>query len=397
MKKRTRRTSRARLYVFVICFLLWVFALAMATPAEAAEPVDMRRTSALQSAEEPESNPAENGQALDLSGTLSELPGQESWQPYLEQSPVSLQAFANAPLEALRSFWPEDIGQTCREGLKNYADVFVFLLLSMLAGFLAGRNEALLDLLTAGGCSILVWERMLRLAQLLCEKIESWRLYLLGFLPVYAGVLAAGGETAAAATTGGFFLEALALLAQVIGAWTQPLLQCYLALSAAGCICSEPSLTRLCRTIGRLLRQGLAWAGKLFAALLGVQRIFTGAADRVSLRAGQLLTGAVPIVGDALSGTMTAFLAGMQLLKGTLGFAAIAVLAVEFVPLYLYLLLHILLLTACGAFCSVTGHEKCEALFDCLRQAVQAMAATVALFFGLAVFGTALMLLAGTA
>jgi stage III sporulation protein AE len=386
MKKRTRRTSRARLGRFAICLLLWAFALALAAPAEAAEPGGAQRTSALQSEEEAEQ---------ELSYDLSALPGQESWQPYLEQSPVSLQDFARAPLEALRSFWPEDIGQTCREEMKNYADVFVFLLLSMLAGFLAGRNEALLDLLTAGGCSILIWERMLHLAQLLCEKIESWRLYLLGFLPVYAGVLAAGGETAAAAATGGFFLEGLALLAQCISAWTQPLLQCYLALSAAGCICSEPSLTRLCRTIGRVLRQGIALAGKLFAALLGVQRVFTGAADRVSLRAGQLLTGAVPIVGDALSGTITAFLAGMQLLKGTLGFAAIAVLAVEFVPLYLYLLLHILLLTACGAFCGITGQEKCEALFDCLRQAVQAMAAVLALFFGLAVFGTALLLLAG--
>jgi stage III sporulation protein AE len=337
----------------------------------------------------------ENGQEYDFTDAFSDLPGQESWQPYLEQSPVGLEEFARSPLEALQSFWPEDIGETCREEIRNYADVFVFLLLSVLAGFLAGRNETLLDLLTAGGCSILVWARMLHLAQLLCEKIESWRLYLLGFLPVYAGVLAAGGETAAAAATGGFFLEALALLAQLIGAWTQPLLQCYLALSAAGCISSEPSLTRLCRTIGRLLRQGLVLAGKVFAALLGVQRIFTGAADRVSLRAGQLLTGAVPIVGDALSGTMTAFLAGMQLLKGTLGFAAIAVLAVEFVPLYLYLLLHGLLLTACGAFCGIMGHEKCEVLFDCLRRAVQAMAATVALFFGLAVFGTALMILAG--
>lgn len=35
--------------------------------------------------------------------TLSGIPGAEQWQPYLEQSPVSISDFADAPLDALKS------------------------------------------------------------------------------------------------------------------------------------------------------------------------------------------------------------------------------------------------------------------------------------------------------
>lgn len=342
--------------------------------------------------------PVPAAQAASAAGQAAALPGQESWQPYLERSPVTLEEFAaSPPLEALRSFWPEDLPASLRQEAGGYADLLLFLLLVLLVSFLTGQSGegGLLDLIAAGGCSLLVWGRMLGLAQTLCNKIEGWRTFLLGFVPVYAGVLAAGGETAAAASASSFFLAALCLLAQVLCLWTEPLLQCYLALSAACCISTEAGLASACRSTGKLLRQGLALAGKAFAALLGIQRVFTAGVDRAALRTGQLLTGTVPIVGQTLSGAMETVLSGMQLLKGGLGFAAVAVLALEFVPLYLHLLFHVLLLSGCGLFCSVTGIRRCEALFLCLREAVQAMAAAAALFFGLAVLGTALMLAVG--
>ena len=76
--------------------------------------------------------------------------------------------------------------------------------------------------------------------------------------------------------------------------------------------------------MGALLRRGLVWAGRIFAVLLGLQRAVTVQLDRSALRLGQLLTGGVPVIGQALSDTAEVFLAGMQLLKSSLGFAALA-------------------------------------------------------------------------
>ena len=85
----------------------------------------------------------------------------------------------------------------------------------------------------------------------------------------------------------------------------------------------------------------------------------------------------------------------MQLVKSGLGFAAIAFLAAEFLPLYMILMVHTVLLLGCELLCSAAGIGRCAALFGCLRQAVQALAAATALVFGIAVLGTALLFAMG--
>ena len=97
----------------------------------------------------------------------------------------------------------------------------------------------------------------------------------------------------------------------------------------------------------------------------------------------------------ALSDASEVVLAGMQLLKSTLGVAALLILGTEFVPLYLELMLHLAMLSACGLLCGVSGNERCSALFDCFSEAVRCMAAVAALFFGAAVFGVVLMFAIG--
>ena len=155
-------------------------------------------------------------------------------------------------------------------------------------GLLAGEctDGALLDLVAAGGCGVLLWGSLLEEAQKLCEQVESWRSFLLGFLPVYAGVLTMGGEGAAGSAASGALLTALCFLAQLAAAFVQPLLHCYLMLSMACCVSSEPALGVFCKGVGSALRQALGWAGKILVALLGLQRAAAFQLDRFSLRTG---------------------------------------------------------------------------------------------------------------
>ena len=115
----------------------------------------------------------------------------------------------------------------------------------------------------------------------------------------------------------------------------------------------------------------------------------------MSFLAVLLLTGSVPVIGDALSGAADAVLAGMQLLKSTLGLAGIALLGAEFLPLYLTLLVHLALLYGCFLLCDLAENRRCKALFSCLAEAVRCMAAVTALFFGLMAVGVAALMLSG--
>ena len=312
---------------------------------------------------------------------LQGLPGQELWQPYLEKAPQSAESFAKDPLKSLLALLPGSPAEMIRQMAHCYADVLLFLLLLIVLSFLVGgaADSALLELAAAVGCGTLLWGDLISLAQLICERMEGWKNYLLGFLPVYSGVLAAGGEVNASTAASGLLLTGLCFLAQGTVLVVSPLLQSYLAVSMACCISTQQGLSETCRAMGALLRRGLVWAGRIFAVLLGLQRAVTVQLDRSALRLGQLLTGGVPVIGQALSDTAEVFLAGMQLLKSSLGFAALAVIGAEFLPLYLQLLLHLLFLAGCRLLCGLAENRRCQALFDCMAEAgVKALVGKIA-------------------
>lgn len=325
------------------------------------------------------------------------LPGAETWGPYLEQSPVSPAAFAENPWEALRSFLPESLPTALHTAASGYAAVLTFLVLGAVIALLLGGHAdgTLLDLVCAGGCGVLLWEKLVALSETLCTQIESWNRFLLGFLPVYAGVLTLGGESVAGASAGGFLLTLLCALAQGLTVLVPPLLQCYLALSMACCICAETGLGSFCKAVGRALEKLLGWAGKLLVALLGLERISTLQLDRAALRTGQLLTGTVPIIGETLRDASETVLSSLQLLKSGLGLAALLTIAAEFVPVYLGMLIQLGLLSGCGLLCGLMGSERCQNLLECFAEALRCMMALTALFAGLAIAGTALLFVVG--
>jgi len=263
---------------------------------------------------------------------LESLPGRELWQPYLTQSAQGAADFARDPVSALLSLLPGSPVQLLVDTLHSYADLLLFLLLLTALSFLVGdaADGTLLDLAAAGGCGVLIWGDLLTLAQSIGERMDSWRLFLTGFLPVCGAVLTAGGEGNAGAVASGFLLSVLALLAQGIALCIRPLLQSYLAISMACCIHTQTGLPEACRMSGQLLRKSISAGGKLFALLLGVQRVITLQLDHTTSRLGQMLTGSVPVIGQALSGAADTVLAGLQLLKSSLGIAALVILGAEF-------------------------------------------------------------------
>ena len=198
---------------------------------------------------------------------LQGLPGQELWQPYLEKAPQSADSFAKDPLKTLLALLPGSPAEMIRQMAHCYADVLLFLLLLIVLSFLVGgaADSALLELAAAVGCGTLLWGDLISLAQLTCERMEGWKNYLLGFLPVYSGVLAAGGEVNASTAASGLLLTGLCFLAQGTVLVVSPLLQSYLAVSMACCISTQQGLSETCRAMGALLRRGLVWAGRIFA------------------------------------------------------------------------------------------------------------------------------------
>lgn len=268
-----------------------------------------------------------------------------------------LQRLQKTPGRRCEVFCRSPCPRLCIPQQADMPAVLTFLVLGAVIALLLGGHAdgTLLDLVCAGGCGVLLWEKLMALSETLCTQIESWNRFLLGFLPVYAGVLTLGGESVAGASAGGFLLTMLCTLAQGLTVLVPPLLQCYLALSMACCIYAETGLGSFCKAVGRALEKLLGWAGKLLVALLGLERISTLQLDRVALRTGQLLTGTVPIIGETLRDASETVLSSLQLLKSGLGLAALLTIAAEFVPVYLGMLVQLGLLSRVRASMRTDG------------------------------------------
>ena len=167
------------------------------------------------------------------------------WQTYLEKAPVQAEQFAADPLGTLLRLFAAEPVQLLRDALQQYAAILLFLSLAAGLAFLLQdtADKALLELAAAGGCGVLLWQELDKLAAALCTRMAGWKSYLLGFLPVYSGVLAAGGEWNAGAAANGFLLTVLCFIAQAVTLWLQPLLRSYLAISMACGISSRKSLS----------------------------------------------------------------------------------------------------------------------------------------------------------
>lgn len=117
-----------------------------------------------------------------IAASSTALPGSSLWEPYLQQSRIDLEKAASSPWETLKSFLPRSFGALVRQTASRYTSVLLFLTLTAVLGLLAGEctDGALLDLVAAGGCGVLLWGSLLEEAQKLCEQVESWRSFLLG-------------------------------------------------------------------------------------------------------------------------------------------------------------------------------------------------------------------------
>ena len=108
-----------------------------------------------------------------------------------------------------------------------------------------------------------------------------------------------------------------------------------------------------------------------------------------------VLSSTVPIVGQMLSAAADSVLAGLQALRSGLGFAVVAVLAAQLLPLYCRAMAHMLLLAGAALAARLLGLGGCGRMLACLSVCAEVLAALLALLFGMSAAGILLMILVG--
>lgn len=335
--------------------------------------------------------------AFALDGQGGQDAAERQAQELIDQAPVTLEQFVADPLGALQEMIGDTVFSALREEAGEYAHLFAFLLLGgvLMLCIPAARDMPLLELVCTAGAFLLAASPVLGLVTEFCARVTQWKNYLASFIPVFSAVMVSGGQPTSAAVYSGFFLSLITLLAQGIEQFAVPLVQCFLALSAAGVLSASGEAGTVCELLGKGLQKAVKLAAWAFTAIMGLQRVFSASVDNAALKVGKTLGNTVPVIGQTLTAASEALLSAAAVLKAGLGFAAIAVIGAEFLPLYLRILLHLLFLHLCILLAALFGFAGCARLFRCIATAIEVVGALAVLFFSMVIVATALMLSIG--
>lgn len=322
----------------------------------------------------------------------------EQAQEYLDAAPFTMEAFLRHPWQNLKKL-------LCKTLFQNWADILavarkLFGLLLCAAAFqflvTGDRWNTLLEWVFACGCFLLAEGVLAHLSQLAAEKSTVWKDFLYGFLPVFSSSMLASGQISGAAVCNGFFLTALSCVANVLQSFIMPVMQMLLAITAAGIFSENRTAETLSVKIGKALNRVICWIGALFAGLMGIQRVFSGAVDSAALQTGKtILFSSIPIVGQAISSAVSGVAAGVKLLQSGLAFSALAIIGVECLPLYGQTMLCWVIFTLGSMVASLLGLTRCADMLNGMASGAYTLAAVLALFFGMLSVGILMMLILG--
>lgn len=236
----------------------------------------------------------------------------------------------------------------------------------------------------------------LELVNTVSESVARWQVYLVSFVPVFSGVVASCGQPTQAMVYSGMFLTMANFSAQVICAAALPVLQVYLALNTAGGLCGIGGVADGCELLAKAVKWLLGLVSVLFGAVLGLQSVLAQNADTLAMKTGKfLISSSIPVVGSVASDAMGSVLSGLRVLKGSLGFAAIAVLAIDFLPILLQSAFYYLAYQLGGAVSKAFGLNRAGRVLEGMGQAIGICVSFLVFFFMLVVLSTALMITMG--
>ncbi len=157
--------------------------------------------------------------------------------------------------------------------------------------------------------------------------------FMLVLIPVFAGIVASSGNPALAVsfnTVAFSFAETVALLFE----GTVPvILSVLMAVFSAGVINPLMKFSGIGKTLSRAVTLFMAFFAGIFVAVLSIRGVIAGAADTVTVRGIRFLIGnTVPVVGSAIGEALNSVIAGLGLIKNTVGVIGIAAVIVINLP-----------------------------------------------------------------
>lgn len=334
---------------------------------------------------------AEEGESAVPEG---EIPAQ--WQQVMEEAPMTQEEFQSQTAQGWLALAGEALQEAAQAPLRLFLKLCGILLLLAAAKTLCTENERQFEWLAALCVFALCSQDFTALIAQMETALSECKAYLVSFVPVFASVLASCGQAGSAAIYSGLFFTAALLVCDVLCNVGLPAVRIFLAFHVTGCVGGGVDLSGLALSLCRAFKWVLGLCATLFGALISLQGVFAQSADTLALKTGKFILGSsIPVVGKAVSDAMGSVLAGLKMLKGGVGFAAVAVVAAAFLPMMLHCVAYQFFFVALQSVAGALELHRTEKLLGGLGQCAGLLLAMAFFFCFVVVSATMVMILLG--
>lgn len=221
--------------------------------------------------------------------------------------------------------------------------------------------------------------------------------FMLVFVPVFAGIIAAMGKATAASAANTVTLGAAQLFSQLSVNFLVPVCGTVMGLSVTGAIHPELNISKL----GELIKKAAVWILSLlmtvFMSILSAQTFVTNSADSVLIRTAKFaVSSGVPIVGGTISDAVNTVHASLSLLHSSIGTYGIVAGIVIILPTLISVVCYRMALSAAEAMSEVFGIKELSALFKSCGSVMEIIMAVIVCFLLLNTISAVIMLAIGS-
>lgn len=278
----------------------------------------------------------------------------------------------------LRLFQSVDTKYICLGAMRSLTRMMVVaVLIGVLSGLRGAADEGSLPVTTMAGAlsmtGILLGD-LRGMLSLCVETLNQTSVFSTALLPVMAGALTVSGAPATATITQGVTLFALDLLIRCVTHILVPAVCAYIAIITVNAALGNDILSGLAVFIKWLTTGSLKLILTVFVAYLSISSTIGGSVDAVTLKTAKFaVSGSVPVVGGIISDATESMLAGMSVIKNSIGILGmLGVAAICIVP-FLQVGINYLLFKAGTAILSPLCNSSLEKLMAGLSDSLGMM------------------------
>ncbi len=265
----------------------------------------------------------------------------------------------------------ESVGDTIKKG-KTAA---VYELICILAG-VAAISPSICDVLLSS-----------------VESLENGADFMICFVPVFAGIAAAGGYITSATGYNVLVLAISDIAIQAADSILMPMLGMCLCLAIVDASCSVLSLKSLLNGVKKAVTWGLGFIMTIFTGLLSIHSIVGTSSDTLgSKTAKYVISNCIPVVGGAVSDAYSTVRGSVALLRNGVGGVGIAALAVILIPPIISLMMYRLSISAAEISADIFGAKNLSRLFGNVNSVLSAAMGVLVCFTLMFIISTAIVM-----